>query len=217
MVGGIRNPLSVSHMLEQIGDAVGAARDKAHGRKESLARKMGELGIAMPFVDLTIQVCWVMSWGCDGKLNLFYFPFLRIVYRGVGAPEDGRRRFGGSVLRRGDRWRGIVCVRAACAACRSRVYVSSTYTGACRSTVKENTLAPVWNETWRVKNVPASADLKLKIMDKDEGSITDDFIGTVKVSVTAGAKEAEIEGPVLKLRSVRGTFWLKVCTLSIGP
>ncbi len=30
--------------------------------------------------------------------------FLRIVHRSVGAPEDGRRRLGGSLLRRGDRW-----------------------------------------------------------------------------------------------------------------
>lgn len=104
MVGGLRNPLSVSHMLEQIGDAVGAARDKAHGRKESLARKMDELGIAMPFVDLTIQVCWAMSRLCDGGLNLFRLIFLRTVHRSVGAPEDGRRRLGGSLLRRGDRW-----------------------------------------------------------------------------------------------------------------
>lgn len=75
----------------------------------------------------------------------------------------------------------------------------------------------MWNETWRVKNVPASADLVLKIMDKDEGSLTDDFVGTVKVGVGAGAKEVEIEGPLLKLRSVRGTFWLKVCIASRPP
>jgi hypothetical protein len=47
-------------------------------------------------------------------------------------------------------------------------------------------------------------------MDKDDGSLTDDFIGSVKTSVAAGAKEVEIEGPLLKLRSSRGTFWFKV-------
>lgn len=56
MPGGRRNPLSVSHMLEQIGDAVGNAKEKVHGKKESLTHKMAELGIAVPFVDLTIQV-----------------------------------------------------------------------------------------------------------------------------------------------------------------
>ncbi len=77
---------------------------RRNGRKESLARKMDELGIAMPFVDLTIQVCWAMSRLCDGGLNLFRLIFLRTVHRSVGAPEDGRRRLGGSLLRRGDRW-----------------------------------------------------------------------------------------------------------------
>ncbi|KJA13404.1 hypothetical protein HYPSUDRAFT_151630, partial [Hypholoma sublateritium FD-334 SS-4] len=43
------------------------------------------------------------------------------------------------------------------------------------------------------------------VMDKDEGSLNDDFIGTVKVGVRGGAKEVELEGPLLKLRSIRGT------------
>ena len=74
--------------------------------------------------------------------------------------------------------------------------------------MKENTAAPVWNEIWKIKNVPLTADLVIKVMDKDEGSMTDDFIGTVKAGISAGAKEADIEG-VLFGRS-RGTFWLKV-------
>ncbi|KAF8162624.1 hypothetical protein B0H34DRAFT_692165 [Crassisporium funariophilum] len=76
------------------------------------------------------------------------------------------------------------------------------------STVKQDTLSPVWNEIWRVKNVPVTADLELTILDKDEGAVTDDFIGKVKTSVTQGAKEVEIEGPVF--RRSRGTFWLKI-------
>ncbi|KAF9528271.1 C2-domain-containing protein [Crepidotus variabilis] len=76
------------------------------------------------------------------------------------------------------------------------------------STVKQNELAPVWNETWRIKNVPATADLVINVMDKDEGSVTDDFIGTIRTGVSAGAKELEIESPLLK-RS-RGTFWIKI-------
>ena len=45
-------------------------------------------------------------------------------------------------------------------------------------------------------------------MDKDQGSYTDDFIGTITTTVAAGAKELEIEGPFLKQN--RGRLWLKV-------
>ena len=76
-----------------------------------------------------------------------------------------------------------------------------------RSTVKQKTLSPVWNETWRVKNVPSTADLRVEVMDKDEG-VTDDYIGKFTVSVTPGTKEVEIEGTVFKI--ARGTFWIKV-------
>lgn len=76
--------------------------------------------------------------------------------------------------------------------------------------MQKKTLSPVWNEVWRIKNVPATADLVITFMDKDNSSLTDDFIGNIKTSVAAGAKEAEIEGPLFKLRSSRGTFWLKV-------
>ncbi|KAJ8519235.1 hypothetical protein ONZ45_g3794 [Pleurotus djamor] len=77
------------------------------------------------------------------------------------------------------------------------------------STVQTNTLTPVWNEVWRVKNVPFHADLEVKVMDKDDGAPHDDYIGKFKTTVRGGAKEAIIEGPVFKLRS-RGTFWLKI-------
>ena len=81
--------------------------------------------------------------------------------------------------------------------------------------MKQNTTTPVWNEIWRVKNVPVTADLVIKVMDKDQGSVTDDLIGTVKASVSAGPKEVDIEGPLLK-RS-RGTFWLNVCRIFLPP
>lgn len=74
--------------------------------------------------------------------------------------------------------------------------------------MKQDTLTPVWNEIWRVKNVPVTADLVIKVMDKDQGSMTDDFIGRVTTSISAGAKEADIEGSLF--RRSRGTFWLKV-------
>lgn len=77
--------------------------------------------------------------------------------------------------------------------------------------MKQNTLTPVWNETWKVKNVPVTADLEIKIMDKDVGSVTDDFIGRVRTSVSTGEKEFDIEGPPPTLfRRKRGTIWFKV-------
>ncbi|GLB35678.1 putative protein kinase C conserved region 2 (CalB) [Lyophyllum shimeji] len=76
------------------------------------------------------------------------------------------------------------------------------------SAVKADTLAPVWNELWRVKNVPAVADLRVQLLDKDDGAPHDDYIGKFKTSIAKGAKEVEIEGPLL--RKARGTFWLKI-------
>ncbi|KAG6835858.1 hypothetical protein H0H93_013916 [Arthromyces matolae] len=76
------------------------------------------------------------------------------------------------------------------------------------SSVKGNTLAPVWNEIWRVKNVPAVANLNVEVRDKDEDAPIDDYIGKFKTSIAKGAKEVEIEGPLF--RKARGTFWIKV-------
>ncbi|KAH0584682.1 Synaptotagmin-1 [Termitomyces sp. J132] len=76
------------------------------------------------------------------------------------------------------------------------------------SAVKGNTLAPVWNETWRVKNVPVVADLHVQVLDKDDDAPHDDFIGKFKTSVSKGTKEAEIQGPLF--RKDRGSFWLKI-------
>ncbi|KAI0062169.1 C2-domain-containing protein [Artomyces pyxidatus] len=76
------------------------------------------------------------------------------------------------------------------------------------STVKANTLKPVWNEEWYVKNVPTTATLHVKVMDKDDGQITDDSIGRFETTVSPGAKEAEIEGIIFK--RTNGTFWLKI-------
>jgi len=84
------------------------------------------------------------------------------------------------------------------------------------STVQPNTLCPVWNETWNVKNVPEHANLKVEVMDKDEGSILDDYIGAFETSLTQGAKEIEIVSAMLK--RIRGTFWMKITTTpSVDP
>ncbi|KAF9481298.1 C2-domain-containing protein [Pholiota conissans] len=164
MPGGLRNPLSVSHIIEQIGDAVHNAKDSAHHKKSSLTKKMAELGLTIPYVDLTIQFI-----GASG------IPKMDVV--GTADPYF--------VAKIDDQISFV-------------------------SSVQQNTLSPVWNEIWRVKNVPATADLVITVMDKDDGSITDDFIGKVTSSVAAGAKEIEIEGPLFKLRSSRGTFWFKI-------
>jgi hypothetical protein len=85
------------------------------------------------------------------------------------------------------------------------------------SSVQPNTLTPVWNETWRVLNVPSTAELQVEVLDKDLGSPKDDYIGRFRVSISPGAKEAEIEGTGLDgwLEGLvgkrnRGTFWLKI-------
>ncbi|KAJ7632372.1 hypothetical protein FB45DRAFT_501263 [Roridomyces roridus] len=76
------------------------------------------------------------------------------------------------------------------------------------SSIQVNTLKPVWNEIWRVKNVPATASLSVEVLDKDDGVKRDDYVGKFTTTITPGAKEAEIVGPVL--RRAGGTFWLKI-------
>lgn len=56
MPGGLRNPLSVSQMVEKIGSAVHNAKEGAHTKKETLQKKMAEHGLTVPYVDLQIQV-----------------------------------------------------------------------------------------------------------------------------------------------------------------
>jgi hypothetical protein len=65
----------------------------------------------------------------------------------------------------------------------------------------------VWNEWWHINNVPTHAILHVSVLDKDDG-VTDDFIGKFTTTVSQGAKEVEIESPILK--RTRGTMWLKV-------
>ncbi|KAI8974188.1 hypothetical protein BD414DRAFT_183714 [Trametes punicea] len=76
------------------------------------------------------------------------------------------------------------------------------------STVKPSTLSPVWNELWKVKNVPNTATLTVEVLDKDDKNITDDHIGKFSTSVTPGTKECAIES--MSLRRNRGTFWLNI-------
>ncbi|KAH8100393.1 hypothetical protein BXZ70DRAFT_1000487 [Cristinia sonorae] len=77
------------------------------------------------------------------------------------------------------------------------------------STVKSNTLAPVWNEYWRIRNVPVGAKLRIEVMDKDNGTVTDDFIGEVETNIKAGARELTLEASGFRSIS-RGTMWIKI-------
>lgn len=74
----------------------------------------------------------------------------------------------------------------------------------------------MWNELWKVKNVPSDAELRVRVLDKDDGP-KDDYIGKFSTNVGPGAKEQEIHGRVFKKN--KGTFWLKVRALlsSIPP
>ncbi|CAF2383749.1 unnamed protein product [Rotaria sp. Silwood2] len=44
-----------------------------------------------------------------------------------------------------------------------------------------NTLTPVWNENWLVRNVPRQAKLSVKLFDKDDDTINDDYIGNFEL------------------------------------
>ncbi|KAI0035566.1 hypothetical protein K488DRAFT_43034 [Vararia minispora EC-137] len=82
------------------------------------------------------------------------------------------------------------------------------------STIQVNTLAPVWNEVWHVKNAPAMAVLHITVLDKDDGP-TDDIIGHFHTILTTGAKEIEIRSSMTK--RIKGTFWLKAHSIEICP
>ncbi|KAJ3916014.1 hypothetical protein F5877DRAFT_91987 [Lentinula edodes] len=79
------------------------------------------------------------------------------------------------------------------------------------STVKTKSLAPEWNELWRVKNVPTTSELRVEILDKDTDTPHDDYIGKFKTTIEAGEKEIDIQGPLF--RKDRGTFKLKIETV----
>ncbi|KAJ2918878.1 hypothetical protein MD484_g1514, partial [Candolleomyces efflorescens] len=161
---GKRNLFSVSNVLESLNEAVHKTKEAANKERGALTRKLGEMGIEVPLIDVEIQFI-----GASG------LPKMDVVGSAdpyFVAKVDDRISFVSHVVR--------------------------------------NSLAPVWNEIWRIKNVPSTADLLVEVHDKDEGSATDDFIGKFNIGLSAGAKEVAIQGPVLALRKSRGTFWLKI-------
>lgn len=56
MPGGRLNPLSVTNILEQLGGTVNKGKDKMESKTSILTQKMRELGLTIPYVDLSIQV-----------------------------------------------------------------------------------------------------------------------------------------------------------------
>jgi len=67
------------------------------------------------------------------------------------------------------------------------------------SSVQFNTLSPVWNEVWQVKNVPTTATLSVVIRDKNHAALIDNYIGRIETTIYPGAKEAEIRGPIMHI------------------
>lgn len=76
------------------------------------------------------------------------------------------------------------------------------------SSVKPNTLTPVWDETWIVKTVPSTATLSVVVREVETGALVDKDIGVFQTTVTPGAKEVEIVGK--RLGRNKGSFWLNI-------
>ncbi|KAG9014881.1 hypothetical protein FRB94_009039 [Tulasnella sp. JGI-2019a] len=63
------------------------------------------------------------------------------------------------------------------------------------STAQKKTLEPEWNEVWHIKNVPRDGVLTVKVYDKDEPYVKDDYIGDFSVTIgTGGESEQDITG-----------------------
>ncbi|KAG8878267.1 hypothetical protein FRB97_002666 [Tulasnella sp. 331] len=63
------------------------------------------------------------------------------------------------------------------------------------STAQKQTLTPQWNEVWHVKNVPRDGVLRVKVYDKDESYMKDDYIGDFAVTIGEGGQsEQDITG-----------------------
>ncbi|KAG1842314.1 hypothetical protein C8R48DRAFT_737840 [Suillus tomentosus] len=76
------------------------------------------------------------------------------------------------------------------------------------SSIKLNTLSPVWDETWVVKTVPSTATLSVVVREVENGALVDNDIGVFRTTVSPGTKEVEIVGK--RLGRSKGTFWLNI-------
>ncbi|PCH38492.1 hypothetical protein WOLCODRAFT_64481 [Wolfiporia cocos MD-104 SS10] len=76
------------------------------------------------------------------------------------------------------------------------------------SSVNTGTRSPVWDESWRVKNVPENAALVVEVLDKDSKNLTDGYVGHFCTDISSGEKELHIRDKALKRH--RGTFYLAI-------
>ena len=61
-----------------------------------------------------------------------------------------------------------------------------------------------------IKNVPSDARLRVDLYDKDEGSLNDDYIGSMTTSIDPGMRVEVLKGLV---NSDRGNFGLQACRI----
>ncbi|KAG2040341.1 hypothetical protein BDR03DRAFT_152374 [Suillus americanus] len=83
------------------------------------------------------------------------------------------------------------------------------------SSVKPNTLSPVWDETWIVKMVPSTATLSVVVREVETGALLDNDVGVFQTTVNPGTKEVEIVGK--RLGRNKGSFWLSSLKIESSP
>ncbi|CAF4583201.1 unnamed protein product, partial [Rotaria sp. Silwood2] len=75
-----------------------------------------------------------------------------------------------------------------------------------------NTLTPIWNEQWLVRNVPRTAKLSVRLFDKDDNTVSDNCIGNFELALLpTNHRSIEIRN---SLGKVQGTFELSINRLS---
>ena len=78
-----------------------------------------------------------------------------------------------------------------------------------------NTLNPVWDEDWIVRNVPPNAKLSVEIYDKDDGKFGDDYIGKFQIDLQSMTNELiDIRG---RFDLICGQFRLSIISLPTSP
>ncbi|CAF0762924.1 unnamed protein product [Adineta ricciae] len=71
-----------------------------------------------------------------------------------------------------------------------------------------NTLNPVWNEEWIVRNVPYAANLCVTVYDKDDDTVHDDYIGKFRIDIVP---VHEVSVPIIgPFKTSRGIFRLSI-------
>jgi hypothetical protein len=107
---GKRNLMSMSHMLESLNDAVNKGRERASQGKGNLERKLNELGIQIPLVDVEIKVCYSRPVpdssarakapaGVVSAQHSMLIEYSSSVHWGERLAEDGHIRISRSLLR----------------------------------------------------------------------------------------------------------------------